>query len=338
MKVDIHTHIMPRDMPNFTEKFGYPGFVELHHHQPGKALMVKDGKVFREIEANCWDPVVRLAECDQHGVDAQVLSTIPVLFNYWAVPEDALETSRFLNDHVAETVATCPERFVGLGTLPLQSPELAIQELERCVKDLGLAGVQIGTHVNEWNLDAPELFPVFEAAQDLGAAVFVHPWDMRGTRTIQKYWLPWLVSMPAETAIAICTMIFGGVFERLPHLRIAFAHGGGSFPCIVGRVEHGYQVRPDLCAVNDIQNPRNYLGRFYVDSLVHDADMMHLLMEVFGPDKIMMGSDYPFPLGETIPGSLIDSLPFDDATRERLLAGNALDWLGHPPGLCACRA
>lgn len=329
MKIDIHTHILPEKLPNFSEKFGYQGFIELYHHAPGKALMVKDGKVFREIDSNCWDPAVRLLECDQHAVNVQVLSTVPVLFNYWAVPEDALEISRFLNDHLAEVVRSQPRRFVALGTLPLQEPELAIQELERCMTELGMAGIEIGTHVNDWNLDEPELFPVLEACQDLGAAVFVHPWDMRGVKNLQKYWLPWLVAMPFETAAAICSLIFGGVMERLPRLRLAFAHGGGSFPCLVGRIEHGFHVRPDLCAVHPIRNPREYLGQFWVDSLVHDIGSMRNLLEVFGENRVILGSDYPFPLGEKVPGTLIESMPeFSPLLREKLLSGNALEWLG----------
>src|SRR6185369_4047630 len=128
--------------------------------------------------ANCWDAKVRLKECDSSGVSVQVLSTVPIMFSYWAKPQDGLDLARYLNDHLAEVVAASPKRFIGLGTLPLQAPDLAIKELERLVKDLGLAGIQIGSHVNEWNLNDPNLFPVFEAAADLGAAIFVHPWDM----------------------------------------------------------------------------------------------------------------------------------------------------------------
>lgn len=327
MKIDIHTHIMPAHMPDFDEKFGYKGFLSLHHHEPGKALMMKEGKVFREIEHNCWDPVVRLQECDDHEVDVQVLSTIPVLFNYWAVPEDTLTVARFLNDHMAETVAAHPKRFIGLGTLPLQDTQLAIQELERCIVELGLAGIEIGTHVNEWNLDSPEIFPVLEAAQDLGAAVFIHPWDMRGSQSIQKYWLPWLVAMPFESAIAISSLIFGGVLEKLPRLRLAFAHGGGSFGCLLGRIQHGFKVRPDLCQVENDRDPLEYLGRFYVDSLVHDQHALKELIRIYGENRVILGSDYPFPLGEHHPGKLIENVDLSNVVKEQLLSGNALEWL-----------
>ena len=330
MKIDIHTHILPRDIPDLKAKYGYGGFIQLDHHKPCCARMLRDdGKFFREIESNCWDPAKRIADCDQHGVTAQVISTVPVMFSYWAKPEHGHDLSRILNDHVAEVVSGGPKRFAGLATLPMQSPKLAIRELERAVKELGLAGAQIGSHVNDWNLSDPELFPVFEAAEELGAAIFVHPWDMMGEARMQKYWLPWLVGMPAESSLAICSMIFGGVFERLPKLRVAFAHGGGSFPATIGRIEHGFEVRPDLCAVDNKMNPRSYLGKFFVDSLVHDQRALRYLVELFGENRVALGSDYPFPLGEDEPGKMIEAMKdLGKDLREKLLYRNALEWLG----------
>lgn len=328
LKVDIHTHILPERWPDLRERYGYGGFIRLHHHCQGAARMYLDDRFFREVQSNCWDPATRLQDCQQHGVDVQVLSTVPVMFSYWAKPEHTYDLARILNDHLAGVVAEYPDRFVGLGTLPMQAPELAVRELERCMRDLGLYGVQIGTHVNDWNLNRPELFPVFEAAAELDAAIFVHPWDMMGKERMPDYWLPWLVGMPAETSLAICSMIFGGVFERLPTLRVAFAHGGGSFPATIGRIEHGFNVRPDLCAVDNQVNPRHYLGRFYLDSLVHDERMLHYLIDLVGAECVALGSDYPFPLGELQPGRLIESAALDGATKARLLGGTALDWLG----------
>ena len=326
LKIDIHTHIIPEHLPNFKEKYGYGGFINLDHHKPCCARMMMDDKFFREIQDNCWDPEKRIQECNHHHVDVQVLSTIPVMFSYWAKPMDVLDLSMFLNDHLADIVHRYPKRFVGLGTVPLQHPELAIKELERCMK-IGLKGVQIGSHVNEWNLNAPELFPFFQAAQEMNAAIFVHPWDMMAKEKMTEYWLPWLVGMPAESSLAICSMIFGGVFERLPNLKVAFAHGGGSFPATIGRIEHGFNVRPDLVAVHNEVNPREYLNRIYLDTLVHDPLKLDYLLNLMGPNQLALGTDYPFPLGELEPGKLIDSMPYEDNIKERLLNGTALEWL-----------
>jgi aminocarboxymuconate-semialdehyde decarboxylase len=344
MKIDLHTHILPRDWPDLDAKYGYGGFIRLDHYKPCCARMMVGDRAFREITDNAWDPERRIEECDRSGVSMQVLSTVPVMFSYWAKPVDGLDLSRRLNDHIAGVVQKNPKRFAGLGTIPMQDPDLAAAELTRCVRQLGLHGVQIGTHVDanphsgrrdSLNLDNASLQPVWSAAEEVDAAIFVHPWDMVGKERMPKYWLPWLVGMPAETSLAICSMLLGGVFERFPKLRVAFAHGGGAFPFTAGRVEHAFHVRPDLCATDCVANPKSYLAngkvpaRFYVDSLVHDADALRLLIKFFGAQRVALGSDYPFPLGEARPGTLIESM--DDLSpkeKKQLLSGTAREFLG----------
>lgn len=326
-KIDIHTHILPEKWPDLHQKYGYGGFVRIEHYQPCCARLIKENAVFREIQCNCWDSNTRLDECQTSGVDVQVLSTVPVMFSYWAKPRHTLELAQFLNDHIASVVNDSPKRFIGLATLPMQDTDLAIKELERCMQDLKLAGVQIGSHVNGVNLDNQRFFPFYQAAQDLGAAIFVHPWDMLSKDRMEKYWLSWLVGMPTEISLSICSMIFARVFEQFPDLRVAFAHGGGSFPATIGRIQHGFDVRPDLCAVDNQIAPRQYLGRFFVDSLVHDPKVLHYLIDLFGADAIALGSDYPFPLGESKPGNMIETMRLAEDIQSKLFHQSALKWL-----------
>ncbi|HEX7339267.1 MAG TPA: amidohydrolase family protein [Rhodanobacteraceae bacterium] len=330
LKVDTHTHILPRDWPNLAAKYGDNRFPVMTHTD-GHHRIYKDGKFFREVWDSAFDAQTRIDDYAPSGVTLQAVSTVPVLFSYWAPAHQALELHHHLNDHMAGLTRDFPRHYAGLGTVPLQSPTLAIQELERCIEQLGLCGVQIGSHCNDWNLDAPELFPFFEAAADLGAAVMVHPWDMMGFDSMPKYWMPWLVGMPAEQSRAACSLIFGGVLERLPALRVMLAHGGGSFPYTIGRIEHGFRMRPDLVAVDNPRNPRDYFKQLYFDSCVHDPQALAYLLDVVGAERVMLGTDYPFPLGEQRPGSGIEALEhLTDTQTARLFHGAALEWLGLP--------
>lgn len=332
-KIDVHAHILPEFMPNLNEKYGKGDygndFIYLDHYQPGRANMMKaDGTFFRAIDEMCWNPERILEHMDKHGVQLMALSTVPVLFYYWAQPQHAHEWSHYINNHLAHIQETYPTRFAGLGTLPMQDVGLAVEELFRCKHELNLPGVEIGTHIEHRNLDDEYYYPFFENAEREGMCIFVHPWDMMGQERMPKYFLPWLVGMPAETSLAICSMIFGGIFDKFPALRVLFAHGGGCFPHTLGRISHGYHARPDLCNIHHIADPREYVKRFYIDSLVHDDEAFQYLLKLFGPERIALGSDFPFPLGDLEHGRFIEFMKdLGEETKEQILVKTAKEWL-----------
>lgn len=326
----MHSHILPDKLPKWTEKFGYGDFIYLDFHKPDYARMMKGNQFFREIFKNCWDAEYRINEYEQFQTQVQVVCTIPVMFSYWAQPKDCLEVSRFLNDDIAALQAKFPKKYIGLGTIPMQDTELAIQELERCKHELNLPGIQIGSNINDKNLSEPEFFPIFEAAERLGMAIMIHPWNMMGLKSMEKYWLPWLVGMPAETSRAVCSLIFGGVLERLPNLRFCFSHASGSFLSTIGRVEHGFNCRPDLVAIDNPVNPREYLGKFWVDSITHDAKMLQYVLDLQGSNKVCLGTDYPFPLGDLEVGKFIEEMNLAPEVVEDIFCNATLEWLDLP--------
>jgi len=340
--VDFHTHILPRSLPDFKEKFGYGGgWIMFDHDQakvkkPGNCRMMKDSEFFREIEPNCWDWKTRIKDMDRDSIDVQVVCTVPVMFGYWAKPKDTIQVAAALNDDMAAGIKEHPRRFIGLGTLPMNDIALAVEEMERCVRDLKFPGFQIGSHIQERNLDDEYFNPLWAKAEELGSVIFIHPWDMELGGRHTKHWLPWLVGMPYETCHAVVCCLLGGVLDRYPKLKLCFAHGAGSFPFTVGRIEHGYNCRPDLCATMAKHPPKYYLGKFHTDCIVHDDEALRLLGNVIGTDKIVMGSDYPFPLGEVTgshpgvyPGVHVETAGFlTDEEKIRINATNALELLG----------
>jgi len=326
LKIDMHSHIIPKNLPDWEKKFGYEGFIRLEHHKPSWANMMQGDKFFREINHNCWDPEIRMNEYEKYATQVQVVSTIPVLFAYFSKPKDGLEVARFLNDDLANLVNKYPKKYIGLGSLPMQDPELAVQELFR-IKELGLKGVQIGSNIEDKNLNEPDFFPVWEACEKLGLAVLVHPWNMMGKKKMNKYWLPWLVGMPAETSRAMCSMIFGGIFDKFPNLRVNFCHASGSFLSTIGRIEHGFNCRPDLVAVDNPKNPREYCGHFWVDCITHDQDMLHYVLKMQGSKRVTLGSDYPFPLGDLEIGEFINQMNLEKSVVEDIFCNSTLEWL-----------
>ena len=326
LKIDMHTHIIPKKLPNWTEKFGYGDFIHLIHNSDRTADMMHGGQFFRRIEENSWNEKHRITEYEKFNTQVQVVCTIPVLFSYWAKPKDCLELSKFLNDHIAALIQEYPKNYIGLATIPMQDSEIAIKELERA-KSIGLVGIQIGSNINDENLSEDKFYLIFEACERLGMAVLIHHWQMMGVGSMEKYWLPWLVGMPAETARAACSMIFGGILERLPNLRICFSHAGGSFLPTIGRIEHGFNSRPDLVAVDNPINPRDYLGKFWVDCITHDIDALKYILELQGSKRVCLGSDYPFPLGDLDIGKFITESNLDQKVIEDIFSNSTLEWL-----------
>jgi aminocarboxymuconate-semialdehyde decarboxylase len=339
-RIDVHTHILPRNL-DICKTFSEHGFLTLNtdsNSATGTALLRSDGSVYQPVSCKCYDKATRLEEMQSFQVDVQVLSTMPVMFSYWSrVKADAVKFARFLNDDLAETCRQHPTKFVGLGTLPMQFPDEAVLELRRCMTDLGMRGVQIGSRVEALHLSDSSFLPIWEEAERLSACIFVHPWSTAPGKELN--WEPWLIGMPTESCQAICHVMLSGILDKFPKLRICFAHGGGTFPSLVGRLRHGITFRPELFpSVNatsdcelapgaNVQSNQLPIGRFWVDSLVYDPDLLELVIAVIGSDRVLLGSDYPFALGVWSPGEMIASHHFTDEIKSKLLFRNACEFL-----------
>jgi aminocarboxymuconate-semialdehyde decarboxylase len=325
--IDVHNHFFPRTWPDLCARYGTPNWPCIKHTEAGKADVMLGDRFFRHIYSACWDPEVRLKEMDDDGVELQVISATPVLFAYERPVEHALDCAQLFNDAALEFCEEGKGRLRSLCQVPLQDVDAACKELTRCMR-AGHLGVQIGNHVGEKNLDDPGLITFLHHCSDEGAAVLVHPWDMLGPQRMPKYMMPWTVGMPAETQLGMVAMILGGAFDKLPtNLRICFAHGGGSFAFLLGRLENAWHHHPAARGLCEFP-PSHYLNRLYVDSAVFDQRALRFLVETMGTERVVFGSDYPFPLGEHPMGSLIRSSQFALSSKERLLRANALDFLG----------
>jgi aminocarboxymuconate-semialdehyde decarboxylase len=324
--IDIHNHFFPSSWPDLAARYGTPNWPWIKHTEPGRADIMVGDKFFRHINSACWDPEVRLQEMDRDGVDVQVISATPVLFAYERPVEHALDCARLFNDAALELCGRGKGRLKSFCQVPLQDIDAACQELSRCMRG-GHLGVQVGNHVGGKNLDDPGIITFLHHCADEGAAVLVHPWEMLGQERMPNYMMPWTVGMPAETQLSVVALILSGGFDRLPSaLRICFAHGGGSFAFLLGRLQNAWHHHP--VARGESQHPpSHYLNRFYTDSAVFDQRTLQFLVETMGSDRVMLGSDYPFPLGEEHAGSLIRHSKLPQDIKAKLLGGNAAGFL-----------
>ncbi len=329
--IDMHSHFVPREWPDLAARFGGADWPGIRHTGPGKAMLTIGERDFRPVEAALWDAAARLAIMDRDGVDVQVLCATPFLFGYQRTPEQALGAAQLFNDAALELCAGASGantgRLMALCQVPLQDPDLACRELTRCMR-AGHIGVQIGNHVGLKNLDDDGIVAFLQHCAAENAPVLVHPWDMMAADRTRQYMMGWTVGMPAETQLAIVSMILGGAFDRLPRtLRICFAHGGGSFAFLLGRLENAWHNR-DIARGKSAHPPSHYCDRFSVDSAVFDQRALRLLLEVMGEDRVMLGSDAPFPLGELSVGSLVRESALSEEAKAKLLAGNARNFFG----------
>jgi aminocarboxymuconate-semialdehyde decarboxylase len=329
--IDMHAHCLPRiareealavDAERAPWLAVEPGGERGH-------IMLGDRR-FRPVTASLWDPAVRVAELDAQGVDVQVVCATPVMFGYaWPAAKAADWASR-MNEHVLTYCNHAPRRLKALAQVPLQDTELACRSADRAMA-AGCIGVQIGNHVGERDLDDEALVQFLSHCANRNLPVLVHPWDMMGAGRMKKWMLPWLVAMPAETQLGMLSLILSGALERIPdRLKICFAHGGGSFAWLLGRVDNAWRHR-DIVRQDCPNLPSSYARRFHVDTAVFDPGALRLLTDVMGTDRVMLGSDSPFPLGEQRIGSLVRESPhYGDADRARMLRGNAEAFFGLP--------
>lgn len=326
--VDVHSHYVPRGWPDLEAECGGTDWPSLRVDSATEATIMLGDREFRRIGDACWNADQRLADMDDDDVDLQVVSPTPVFFSYGRGAGQAVAVARIFNDLALEITAEAPERLLPFCQVPLQDPDAACRELDRSL-EAGHRGVEIGNHVGDADLDSAGVVQFLQHCADRDAPVFVHPWDMPTSPRLDRWMAQWLVGMPAETHLSIIAMILGGAFDRVPEsLRIAFAHGGGSFAFWLGRADNAWHQRGDVVRGLSAQPPSAYIGRFSVDSVVFGDPALRLLVDTLGEGNVMMGSDYPYPLGERPAGAVIRRASLSDGTRAALLGGNAMRFLG----------
>lgn len=328
--IDIHSHFFPHSWPSLQEKFGGDDWPWLKHlpnetNDQGfaKAMLMKGEQAFRPIYSACWDADVRIQQLDEQGVSQQIISATPILFAYEKPVEQALYCAQLFNDAALEICQRGKGRLMAMAQVPLQDIDAACKEASRAMST-GHVGIQIGNHVGSKNMDDEGVLTFLQHCGEENIPVFVHPWDMMAAERTKDYMMGWTVGMPAESQLSIVSLILGGGFDRLtPNLNICFAHGGGSFAFLLGRLENAWLHR-DIARGKSQHPPSYYLNRFFLDSAVFDHDSLELLVKKMGVDRLMFGTDYPFPLGEQQMGELIKTAPFlNEKNQQMILAGNA---------------
>jgi aminocarboxymuconate-semialdehyde decarboxylase len=326
--IDVHTHYVPQSWPDHATEVGPGVWPWMRVDSERDAMIMLGGAEFRKVGPDCWDADARLADMDTDGVEVQVVSPTPVFFNYDKSSAEAVKVARIFNDLALEIVAPAPDRLLPFAQVPLQDPDAACAEVDRCIAN-GHVGVEIGNHVGDRDLDHEGTVMFLQHCAERGIPVFVHPWDMPTSPRLDRWMARWLSGMPAETHLSIIAMILGGVFDRVPEsLRICFAHGGGSFAFWLGRFENAWHGRPDLIATSE-RRPSEYVGRFSVDSVVFYPVALRTLVDTLGVEQVMVGSDYPYPLGERPVGAVVDKADYlTDRARTAIRNGNARRFLG----------
>ena len=305
--IDIHTHILPPGWEDWAGRYGVSGWPSLKLHDPCNATIYLGEKEYRRIDERSFAPARRIADMDAERIGMQMLSPVPVMFCYWGRAEAADAFARMQNDFIAGVVEKHPGRFAGAGTVALQDVKLAVREMER-LKGMGFAAVEIGSHVNGRDFDDPQLFDFFAAAQSLDMPLFAHPQGPSvGQERLGQFYLPFMVGYPADSTLAAARLILGGVLERLPRLKMCFAHGGGGLPSVLGRLDHGHHVRPEVRQFI-AEPPSRYASSLYFDTLTHDPKLLAFNLEKFGSQRIMIGSDYPFDMGVEHPLAQLEGL------------------------------
>jgi len=318
MKIDLHTHFVPRDCFDMTGRDGRNYGPTIGKDASGQEVLMVDGKSFGPIVAQICDPERRIQDMDRAGLDMQAISISPLSIFYDIDAEQELSFCQRHNNGIAEVVRAYPHRFVGMATVPMQDVDKAVVELERAIHELRLKAVEIGSNINGKNLDEPEFWPFYEKAQELDIPIYVHPLNVAGADRMQRYWLANLIGNALDTSIAIASIIFGGVLERFPRLRFLFSHAGGFSPFMRGRWEHGYQYVPECRSIP--KPPSEYFKLIYFDTVIHFSPALAYLVNTVGPDKVVPGSDYPFAMGDLSPITTIRNTPgISAASKEMIL-------------------